>query len=207
VRFELETDDSAATLVAFGFRPDVRATRGSVSGDLEWNPASDLPLLETAEGRVSLRLFDGATRVADMATVRPFALFTVPALLRGIARPSGNDDPVQPGAPSELSFRRLEADFDLRNGQAHTSDLHFDGDAEILVSGRTGLLAKDYDHTAYILRGEERIPAAVRRLGAAPRVAAAWMTLRDLLRGESSDRTRIVLHLRGSWSDPIVTLE
>jgi hypothetical protein len=33
------------------------------------------------------------------------------------------------------------------------------------------------------------------------------MTLRDLLRGNSSDRTRIVLHLRGSWSDPIVTLE
>jgi uncharacterized protein YhdP len=206
-RFELETDDAAATLVAFGFRPDVRATQASVSGDFEWQPDSTKSLLETAVGRVSLRLNDGATRIADASSVRPFALFTVPALLHGIARPPGSDGTTQPNAPQELAFRRLEADFDLKDGQARTSDLHFDGDAEILVHGRTGLLARDYDHTAWILRGEERIPAAVRRLGAAPRVAAAWMTLRDLLRGESSDRARIELHLRGSWSDPIVTLE
>jgi uncharacterized protein YhdP len=207
LQFQLETDDAAATLMAFGFRPDVRAARASVSGNLEWKPDPGQPLLESAEGRVSLRLSDGATRIADADPVRPFALFTVPALLHGIALPPGSDGTIQPSAPRELAFRRLEADFDLRDGQARTSDLHFDGDAEILIHGRTGLLVRDYDHTATILRGEDRIPAAVRRLGAAPRVAAAWMTLRDLLRGESSDRTRIVLHLRGSWSDPIVTLE
>jgi uncharacterized protein YhdP len=207
LQFQLETDDAATTLVAFGFRPDVRAARASVSGALEWKPDAEQTLLETAEGRVRLRLFDGATRIADTDSVRPFALFTVPALLHGIARPPGSDGAVQPSAPRELAFKRLEADFDLRAGQARTADLHFDGDAEILIHGRTGLLARDYDHIATILRGDDRIPAAVRRLGAAPRVAAAWMTLRDLLRGESSDETRIVLHLRGSWSDPIVTLE
>jgi uncharacterized protein YhdP len=208
VRFELETDDAAATLTAFGFRPDVRASQALVSANVEWSPQSESPFLEAATGRVSLRLSDGATRISDTDPVRPFALLTVPALLHGIARPPGSDASTQPvSAPRELAFRRLEAAFDLRDGQARTSDLHFDGDAEILIRGRTGLLARDYDHTAFILRGEERIPAAVRRLGAAPRVAAAWMTLRDLLRGDSSDRTRIVLRLRGSWSDPIVTLE
>ncbi len=208
VRFELETDDAAATLTMFGFRPDVRANQALVSANVEWSPQSESPFLEAATGRVNLRLSDGATRISDSGPVRPFALLTVPALLHGIARPPGSDASTQPvSAPRELAFRRLEAAFDLRDGQARTSDLHFDGDAEILIRGRTGLLARDYDHTAFILRGEERIPAAVRRLGAAPKVAAAWMTLRDLLRGDSSDPTRIVLHLRGSWSDPIVTLE
>ena len=110
-------------------------------------------------------------------------------------------------SPGELRFRSLDAEFELRDGQAYTSDLHFDGDAEILIHGRTGLLARDYDHEAWVLRGEERIPASLRRLGATPRVAAAWMALRDLVRGESPDRSRVVLHLRGSWSEPIVTVD
>src|SRR5256884_5269799 len=96
----------------------------------------------------------------------PFALLVVPALTKGMS----------PG----LSFSSLTADFVLHDGQATTSDLHFDGDAEILVRGRTGLLAQDYDEQAWILRGEERLPAAVRRLGPTPRVAAAWLSLREV---------------------------
>jgi uncharacterized protein YhdP len=107
----------------------------------------------------------------------------------------------------ELRFKRLDAQFQLRDGQAFTSDLHFDGDAEILMRGRTGLLAHDYDHEAWVLRGEERIPASLRRLAATPRVAAAWMTLRNLIRGDAADRSRVVLHLRGSWNEPVVSAE
>jgi len=94
----------------------------------------------------------------------------VPALLSGMTS-------------EEMRFRTLEAEFILRDGQAHTSNLHFDGDAEILMRGRTGLLAHDYDYEAWVLRGEERIPSSLRRLAATPRVAAAWMALRDLIGG------------------------
>jgi hypothetical protein len=93
----------------------------------------------------------------------------------------------------------------LRDGEASTSNLHFDGDAEILMRGRTGLLAHDYDQQVWILRGEERLPAAVRRLGPTPRVAAVWLSLRELFTGAATDdRTRAVLRLQGSWDDPIV---
>ena len=104
-----------------------------------------------------------------------------------------------------LNFSSLTADFMLHDGQATTSDLHFDGDAEILVRGRTGLLAQDYDEQAWILRGEERLPAAVRRLGPTPKVAAAWLSLRELFGGSAADRSRAALRLRGTWDDPIVT--
>jgi uncharacterized protein YhdP len=138
------------------------------------------------------------------ASGHPFPLLTVPALLIGIARPPGPEQAMPSG---ELRFKRLDAEFELRDGQAYTSDLHFDGDAEILMRGRTGLLTHDYDHEAWVLRGEERIPASLRRLAATPRVAAAWMALRELLGGEDTNRSHVVLHLRGSWSEPIVTVE
>jgi uncharacterized protein YhdP len=104
-----------------------------------------------------------------------------------------------------LHFDHLEADFELADGQATTTNLHFDGDAEILMRGRIGIVSRDYDQQVWLLRGEERLPAAVRRFGATPRVAAAWLSLRDLFGGGGSqDRSRAVLRLQGTWDDPMV---
>ena len=108
-------------------------------------------------------------------------------------------------APPALHFVRLTADYEVRDGQAVTPGLHFDGDAEILVRGRVGLSSGDFDEQAWILHGEDRLPAAVRRLGPSPRLAALWLSLRELLGGEVAERAQTALHLRGPWSDPIVT--
>ncbi len=202
-RFGLNTDSAARALAGLGFRPDVAATQGTLKGQLTWQPLATRPWIETASGHLTLRLDDGVAHSAVATAGHPFPLLTVPALLAGIATPSG----PRAMPAEELRFKRLDAEFDLRDGEAYTSDLHFDGDAEILMRGRTGLLARDYDHEAWVLRGEERIPASLRRLAATPRVAAAWMALRELLHGEVADRSHIVLHLRGSWSEPTVTLE
>src|SRR5690606_31112555 len=130
-------------------------------------------------------------------------------LLVNATRPSAPQPGEEPdGTPMpepELRFRRLEADFELREGQAYTANLHFDGDAEILMRGRTGLLERDYEYIAWVLRGEERLPAALRRLGGAtPTVAAAWLSLREWLAGPEAQRTRATLHLGGTWEQPVV---
>src|SRR5256885_10043031 len=130
-----------------------------------------------------MQLEQGVTRAAGApAAGVPFALLVVPALTKGMS----------PG----LSFSSLTADFVLHDGQATTSDLHFDGDAEILVRGRTGLLAQDYDEQAWILRGEERLPAAVRRLGPTPKVAAGGVSPRGVFRGLAPGRPRAGPRLR-----------
>jgi len=145
-----------------------------------------------------MQLDQGMTQAAADSSGVPFALLSVPALLAGMS-------PEADVSPHGLRFARLTADYELRDGDAATSDLHFDGDAEILVRGRVGLAAGDYDEQAWILRGEDRLPAAVRRLGPTPRVAAMWLSLREMFAGEPADRTGATLHLRGTWNDPIVT--
>src|SRR5262249_56532954 len=107
--------------------------------------------------------------------------------------------------PPALRFARFTADYELLDGEARTSGLHFDGDAEILVRGRIGLASGDYDQQAWILRGEDRLPAALRRLSPSPRVAALWLALRALLGCEGAGRARAALHLQGRWRGPIVT--
>jgi uncharacterized protein YhdP len=217
LRFNLDSTNAAATLEEFGFRPELTAAKATVDGDLAWQVATerparespagttDRPALATLAGRLNLRLEDGITR-ADRdphPEGTPFALLLVPALVSGMDQGQGVVLPTS--EPRGIRFSRLEGDFELRGGEAETSNLHFDGDAEILMRGRTGLVARDYDQQVWILRGEGRLPAAVRRLGPTPRVAAAWLSLRDLFAGgEQEDKARAALHLQGTWDDPIV---
>jgi uncharacterized protein YhdP len=191
LQFSLDSRDAAATLSAFGLRPDLGASRARLEGELQW-PQQAAASLATLDGRLHMQLEQGVTRAAgaDLAGV-PFALLPVPALTAGMS--------------SGLKFSRLTADYVLHDGQAMTSDLHFDGDAEILVRGRTGLVAHDYDEQAWILRGEERLPAAVRRFGPTPKIAAVWLSLRELFTGSDADRSHAALSLRGTWDEPIVT--
>jgi uncharacterized protein YhdP len=218
--FMVDSSDAAATLADFGFRPDVAASAASLKGDVEWRPRADW--LASLHGTLGMRLADGSLHgwqrgagtdaatdaAAGAATgaddTRPFALLAVPALVSGLDAPGAAAASLTK-EQRELHFARLEADFELGDGQATTSNLHFDGDAEILMRGRIGLASRDYDQQVWVLRGEERLPAAVRRFGATPRVAAAWLSLRDLFGGQ--DRSRAVLRLQGSWDDPMVVTE
>ncbi|MBX5461100.1 MAG: hypothetical protein IRZ28_08420 [Steroidobacteraceae bacterium] len=202
-RFELVTDNSSQALADLGFRPELSAAKGSLRGELAWQPRTERPWLETLTGRLSMRFEDGVVRQGVASDRPPFALLTVPALLSSIT-PSAGTSAVPQG---DLHFRTLAADFELAGGGASTSNLHLDGDAEILMRGRTDLVAHDYDHEAWVLRGEERIPSSVRRLASAPRVAAAWLALRELLGDDESQRSRVVLHLQGSWEHPSVMVD
>jgi uncharacterized protein YhdP len=203
--FAVDTSDAGATLEDFGFTPELAAARGSLTGDLEWHSAAEQPWLASLRGTLSLRLAAGTLLGgAENRAGRPFALLAVPALMGGLNEPGAAGVPLTQ-QHQELRFASLEADFEVRDGQATTSNLHFDGDAEILMRGRTGLVSRDYDQQVWVLRGEERLPAAVRRFGATPRMAVVWLSLRDLISGSADpDRTPAVLRLQGSWNDPIV---
>jgi len=197
-RFSLSSTDLAATLSAYGLRPDLAALRARVSGELAWPQGSAAPLA-TLSGHLHMQLEEGATRSAAEDDSRvPFALWLVPALLEGMSA----DVPAR--AVADLHFARLTADYELRDGSASTANLHLDGDAEILVHGRVGLLAHDYEGEAFVLKGEERLPSAVRRFGPTPKVAALWLSLRQWFTGSGAENARAALRLRGTWDDPIV---
>jgi len=198
VSFGLESTDPAQALAAFGFTPEVSASHARFEGQLSWSPEAAAPLA-TLGGRLHMRLEDGAVGSPGDTGGVPFALLSVPALLAGLS-----PDSAELRSPG-LRFSELSGDYQVRDGEAVTPGLHFDGDAEILVRGRVGLSSGDYDQQAWILRGEDRLPAAVRRLGPSPRVAALWLSLRELFGAEAAATARAALTLRGPWSNPIVT--
>ena len=189
--FSLASHDAAATLGRLGLRADLSAAHLTASGELEW-PTAPAATLADAQGHLQFELDDGLAHrgAAGGAPGRALGLLAIPGLLAGLGLP-------------QLPFARLSADFRLADGEAVTSNLHLDGDTEILMRGRVGLLARDYDAQVWVLKGEERLPAAVRRLGPGPRVAALWMSLRELFAGDGHEHA--TLRLRGTWDDPMVS--
>jgi uncharacterized protein YhdP len=207
LKFTLDSTNAAATLEDFGFRPDLTAAKATLDGDLEWSVGAEQAPLETLAGRLDMRLQDGTTRSDPDPNPQgtPFPLLLVPALVNGMGQPSAQTASLASSEPRGLRFSSLEAGFEVSHGEATTSNLHFDGDAEILMRGQTSLVARNYDQQVWILRGEGRLPAAVRRLGPTPRVAAAWLSLRELFTGSGRDEgSKAQLHLQGTWDDPIV---
>ncbi|HWZ61985.1 MAG TPA: DUF3971 domain-containing protein [Steroidobacteraceae bacterium] len=188
--FSLESRAAAGTLAQLA-ATDLTAARSRASGELDW-PAAAAPSWSTVSGVLHVELDDGLARRARAAAAQqvPVGLLAVPGLIAGLKLP-------------ELPFTRLTADFTVGDGQAFTSDLHLDGDTEILLRGRIGLAARDYDAEVWVLKGEERLPAAVRSLMPGPGVAALWLSLRELFTG--TPRERAALRLRGTWNDPMVT--
>jgi len=190
-RVSLETHDAGAMLVRLGLRADLAAAHGAVSAELAW-PASAAPTVTTLHGTVHLELEDGVAQGSAGAGApgTPPGLLAVPGLIAALGLP-------------QLPFARLSGDFTLAGGEARTANLHLDGDTEILLHGRVGLAAHDYDAAVWVLRGEERLPAAVRALPPAARMAALWMSLRELFGG--AGRAPAAWRLRGTWDDPMVT--
>ena len=218
LKFTLDSTNAAATLEDFGFRPELTAAKATVDADLQWQAGETQAPLVSLAGRLNMHLEDGVTRAVPDPHPQgtPFALLLVPALVNGMGHANATGKVSELGqvgapgqsdgrVPSALRFARLDGDFEFGAGMAVTSNLHFDGDAEILMRGRTGLVARDYDQQVWILRGEGRLPAAVRRFDPTPRVAAAWLSLRDLFTGGSREESaRAPFHLQGSWDAPIV---
>jgi len=197
--FVMASRDAAQTLRDFGFRADMASADALLRGDVEW-PREVAPLdpawLASVSGHVSVELTNGTLRAPAGDEGVPFALLPVAALLA---------DSSTPLTEPALAFSRLAADYALHDGTATTSDLQFDGDAEILLDGRIGLTTRDYDCRAWILPGNEQLPETLRSFLATPRVAAAWMALRDLITG--ADHTSPQLHLGGTWDAPEVRIE
>lgn len=176
LRLALQSQDPFAPLPELG----LQARGAKLRTELQWQPAA---FLATLTGQLHIELDDGS------AGPGAGGLLAAPALVA-----------AEGGEP--LRFERLAGDFELHDGEAYTKDLQLEGTAEMLISGRVGLLAHDYDQRVWILRGEDRLPGAVRRLAVTPGVAAAWLSLRQVFTGSASDP--LALHLSGSWETPVL---
>lgn len=143
----ITTSDVTSMLNAWGFsHANLIANQGNADFNLNWLSAPFNPSTRELAGTVSLKL--GAGRIvnlseetnAKMGLGRILNVFSLQNLPRRLSL--NFSDVFEKG----YSFDYMKGDFTLKNGSAFTQNMRFDGPiAGIGISGRIGLVAKDFD--------------------------------------------------------------
>lgn len=191
------------TLAAFGFAGSGIA-RGQTEAELtvEWAGTPADFALEQLEGRLKFHVGSGQLLDVDPGMGRVVGLFNVQNLLRRLTLDFS--DLFQPG----MGFDRISGVFDFRHGQAYTDDLAIDAPAaQILIQGRVGLKARDYDQQVTVTPHFGGALPVAGALAGGPAVGAAVFVAERILQKGIEHVTRYRYRLTGSWDAPVLTAQ
>ena len=177
---------------------DGGATVAHIQG--QWAGSPSMFALARINGTLKVSVAEGRIPDADPGAGRIFGLFNLGAIPRRLSLDFGDF------FKSGFSFDSIEGTFTLKDGNAFTTGLKVKGPAaDIVVDGRAGLKAKDYDQTMQVtphVGGALMIGGAV--VGG-PVGAAAGAVLQGVLRKALNDVTRVRYSVTGSWEKPVIT--
>jgi uncharacterized protein (TIGR02099 family) len=195
----LESRDVAATLRGLNYTPFIEAKRGAIRADLSWRGGYNGNILEHASGAISVDAEAGQLVNLQPGAGRVLGLFSVGALPRRLALDFS--DLTEKG----LAFDTVHGDFELRDGNAFTSNLLLRGPAaEIGIAGRTGLGSRDYDQTAVVTGNLGASLPVAGALAGGPAVGAAVLLFSQIFKEPLKGITRGYYRITGPWDDPVV---
>jgi len=191
----VRSEDLGATLEFMGFRRSVEAEEATFEADVEWQGGLPSNWLAAIEGDASISIRDGTLLGVDPGAGRVFGLLSVQALPRRLALDF--KDVFGEGT----AFDRITGDFRFSQGDAYTDNLLMQGpSAEMVLVGRTGLVARDYDQRAVIAADLGRTLPVAGTVVAGPAVGAALFLLSEVLR--KPFQAQITYRITGPWENP-----
>ncbi|MDQ6647018.1 MAG: TIGR02099 family protein [Pseudomonadota bacterium] len=202
MRINFAAEDLGAMLGAFGFDGLVNGGKTIDLLDARWPGAPSGLSLATMNGTLSIDVKDGRIPEAGSPGVgRLLGLVSLAELPRRLTLDFG--DVFGKG----LAFDSIEGDFHLANGNATTDNLVIAGpSANISVTGRTGLKAKDYDQEMRVVPHVGNSLPLVGAVVGGPIGAAAGFAVQGLLGKGLNKAASARYRITGSWGKPVMTL-
>ena len=165
-----------------------------------WWPGSPAAFgLARLNGEVEFSVVDGNITGASSGTGRLLGLLSIQALPKRLALDFR--DVFDAG----FSFDEASGTFIMENGKARTDDVLLkSSSANIMVSGSTNLVERQYDQLLTIRPGLGNTLPIIGALAAGPGGAAAGLALQGLLHQELAEATQVQYTVTGDWDDPQV---
>ena len=201
MKISFSAGDLGAMLSALGYDGLVQGGKTQDQLNASW-PGSPIALsLATMDGTLSIHVSDGHIPDASPGAGRLLGLVSLGELPRRLSLDFG--DVFGKG----FAFDSITGDFKLANGNATTSNMEINGPAaNIRISGRTGLRAKDYDQQMLEIPHVGNSLPIVGAVVGGPIGAAAGFAVQGLL-GKGLNHAAIRrYHITGTWDKPVMTL-
>jgi uncharacterized protein (TIGR02099 family) len=203
MRITFAADDLGRMLTAFGYTGLVNGGKTEDQLDASWPGPPSAFNLANATGTLAIDVSDGRIPEVAPGMGRLFGLVSLAELPRRLTLDFG--DVFGKG----LGFDSIKGDFQLADGNASTSNLAIKGPAaQISISGRTGLRAKDYDQYVQVVPHIGNSLPVIGAVVAGPVGVAAGLAVQGLL-GKGLNNiasARYRYHVTGSWDKPVMTL-
>jgi len=162
-----------------------------------WPGAPAAFALSQLNGQVEFSVVGGNISTASAGGGRLLGLLSVQALPKRLALD------FRDVFDSGFTFDEAAGTFEMKNGTATTDDVLLrSSSANISVSGRTDLVAREYDQLLTIRPGVGNTLPIIGALAAGPGGAAAGLALQGLLQEQLAEATQVRYSVTGSWDDP-----
>lgn len=198
MRIELAAEDLGRMLEVFGFGRLVEGGRTRIVIDGEWRGSPAAFALEVVDGTLGVAVESGRIAELDPGVGRLFGLLN----LREIPRRLILD--FRDFFSQGLRFNSIEGEFSLNVGEAYTDNVLLkSSSADILFTGRTGLIVRDYDQLVEVTPRLGGTLPVVGAIAGGPAGAAAGLIAQGLLRVDQASKA--TYRVSGSWDDPVIT--
>ncbi len=199
-KISIGSHDFGNMLSTLDIADSIRGGKSEIGMTARWPGAPMAFAMARVNGNMHLKVEDGRLLDVEPGAGRVFGLISLQALPRRLTLDFS--DIFKKG----FSFDRMEGDFEMNGGNATTSNFSVVGpSASITMTGRVGLVAKDYDQNVII---EPHVASSLPVVGAVVGslgIGAAILLAQKLLNLDQV--TQVKYRVTGPWSDPVVTRE
>ncbi|MCW8840952.1 MAG: DUF3971 domain-containing protein [Gammaproteobacteria bacterium] len=102
-----------------------------------------------------------------------------------------------------LQFTSIKGDIDIRQGSVYTNNMLLKSTpADMLVTGRTGLIVRDFEQLVMVVPNVSGTVSVAGALAWGPQVAAALLLLQKVFKSDIEEATMTRYRITGSWDKP-----
>ncbi len=197
VTMSVKSKNYGGLLTSLGFNSIIENGKADFSGDFNWNGGFGKFDWGTLNGVVTMNITDGIFTKVDPGAGRLLGLLSIESLPGMIF--SGD------AFKSGFNFDQIVGNYDIKDGDAFTHDLSITGPAAyILVTGRTGLVARDFDDYITVIPNVSGPLPLTSGAIFGPQVGAIVYFFKKLFGSGIDESSKRIYHLTGTWKKPIM---
>lgn len=194
---ELTAKNLGQMMAALGFSGLVDGGAARVAIDASWAGPPSAFALSKLDGTLDIDVSEGRFPDVEPGAGRLFGLLSLTEIPRRLSLDFSDF------FKSGLSFNSIKGKFRLADGNAYTDGLAINSPAaDIVVTGRTGLRAKDYDQQMTVSPHAGVTLPIVGAIAGGPIGAAAGLVMQGILHKPLGKVIAIRYHVLGSWEKP-----
>ena len=196
---KLEASNLGGMMKRLGFASVIQGGKARASGKVWWAGAPTAISLAGLNAQLGVSVKDGSIVDVEPGAGRMLGILSIPALPRRLFLDFS--DVLKEG----FAFETIKGDIRIEQGQAYTSNLRLESiPASILISGRTGLVAQDFDQEIYVVPNVSDTVSVASALAWGPQVAAVVALLQEVFKSDIKAATMTRYHITGDWQDPTI---